>query len=652
MAALGALLAFWAALGAFPDPLATAEWPWTVNIVDRHYRPLAKIPGPNGYRDAKELADFSPTLIAAVLAAEDRRFYWHLGFDPLAAARALGQNLAAQKVVRGGSTVTAQLARLSLGLYPGPRTLRRKLKEFWTALLIERHHDKDEILAAYLNAVPTGPFRWGLATAARDYLGKDAALLSPAEAAFLAALPKNPNQTDLDKLRNRQKWILGRLKDQGFLSEADRQRALVEALSPISPQNPYLAPHFVARLRQAATAAAGPKANPGQPLRSSLDLELQTQAQRLVSETVAAWSRQGLTQAAVVVLSLPDREVLAWVGSADFFDRAEGQNDGVLALRQPGSALKPFIYQQALEEGLITAATLLNDEPTSYDGGVGSFTPRNYGEGFHGRIPARVALASSLNVPAVQLLNALGPGKAIRRLNSLGFSFKEDADLYGLGLTLGAGEVSLLALTNAYATLALGGRDGQPTFRPGPENPAGSLDLDPGASFIVNHILADDEARAVGFGRRGVLATSYPSSVKTGTSQNFRDNWAVGFTDGFIVGVWAGNFQARPMSEVSGVTGAGRLWRRLADYLAQKKPPKPLKVPPGVVKASVCPITGLLKGPNCPNGVSEYFLAQSLPPGVCDHDHEPNAGRGLRPSPPPVFASSQSPALMAQWLSP
>jgi penicillin-binding protein 1C len=356
-----------------------------------------------------------------------------------------------------------------------------------------------------------------------------------------------------------------------------------------------------------------------------LDLTIQKDLEKMVADTASDLAALGLTQAAVVVLSLPKREVLAWVGSTDFFDPQEGQNDGVLALRQPGSALKPFIYQLALEEGLITAGTILEDGPIDFSSSQGSFTPRNYGETYHGPVPARVALASSLNIPAIKLIKALGPKKVLKRLNALGLNFKDDSDFYGLGLALGNGEVSLLALTNAYASMALNGASGEPQTLAADPKPAGDRPktlslMDPGAAFIVSHILADDGARALGFGRGGVLATPYPAAVKTGTSQNFRDNWCVGYTERFVIGVWAGNFQGQPMGKVSGVTGAGQLWRKIADYLVTRYPPGPLKPIAGVVANEICPISGLLKGPKCPNGVREYFLSKLPFPKVCDHD--------------------------------
>ncbi|MDR1606990.1 MAG: penicillin-binding protein 1C [Deltaproteobacteria bacterium] len=622
----------WGFLGLAPDPLAQANWPWTTYLTDRHNFTIAAWPGPKGYRETRDLKDYPPLAIEAVLSAEDRAFYRHFGVNPLACLRAMGQNIKARSWAFGCSTITMQLARLSLGLTPGPRTFRRKLKELWLALLIERRHSKETILAAYLNAAPTGPQRWGLATAAKEYLGKDITLISPGEAAFLASLPKYPSLKEPRKILKRRDNILKTLNANGFLDKPALARALETPIWPNLDGRPYQAPHFLAYLKRtdfpkdaplrAELGALKPSTqtvlNQDRAIKTTLDLELQKEVERQVSELVDLKSPQGLTQAAVVVMSLPQRQILAWVGSVDFYDQEEGQNDGVLALRQPGSALKPFIYQLAISEGLITAGSLLSDQPKIYSGSNGSFRPRNYGGTYHGPISARQALASSLNLPAVELIKAIGTKKTLAHLRSLGLaSLKDDSDYYGLGLALGNGEVSLLALTNAYALLALGGRP--PTLNLNDAAPPPKLDA--ASAFIVSDILSDDKARILGFGRHGLLDTPYPTSVKTGTSQNFRDNWTIGYADHFVIGVWAGNFQSNPMTQVSGITGAGQLWRGIADYLAKRQEPKAPIKPIGLTQAYICPLSGLLVGPKCPNGVLEYFLTRHPLPGVCDHDH-------------------------------
>jgi len=312
--------------------------------------------------------------------------------------------------------------------------------------------------------------------------------------------------------------------------------------------------------------------------------------------------------------------VLAWVGSADFFDD-EGQNDGVLALRQPGSALKPFLYAAAFDAGLIHPASLLDDATADYLARGGSFSPSNYDRAVHGPVPARLALASSLNLPAVRLAANLGLSPFLSRLRALGLaSLDKPADHYGLALALGGGEVRLKDLTLAYAALADGG-----LFRPEVilkeevrPAPAEAV-LSPEAAFLVTDILSDPLARLTGFGEGRTLAPPYPAAVKTGTSRSFRDNWCLGYTTGFVVGVWAGDFRGRPMNGVSGVTGAGTIWRRVSDLLAEKIRPGEFSAPPGLVVREACPVSGLLAGPDCPNRKKEFFLAKFPPPETCPH---------------------------------
>ena len=636
LAAAGAALAVlagagWLALGLFPDPLAEENAPWIrpVRVTDRRGRLLKEFPSPRAVRrDESPLAGFSPRLAAAVLAAEDQRFYRHPGFDPLAALRAAWMNLKAGRIRGGGSTITMQLARLSQGLTPGPRTWRRKLRELWLALLLERRHSKDRLLAEYLNRVPCGHLTEGFQAAAEVYLGKSARTLSWAESAFLAGLPAAPSALNPYKAPRsalaRRSVILRRLASQGRLTAADLARAEAEPLALNRAARPFLAPHFVSLIRRGFSPA------PPRTLRTTIDLNLQLEAENIVRETVKEFRAQGLSQAAVLALAVSGREVLIWVGSSDFFEADEGQNDGVLARRQPGSALKPFLYAAAFDDGLIHPASLLDDSPADYLAAAGSFSPTDYDGAFRGSVPARLALASSLNLPAVKLAETLGLKTFLRRLKELGLtSLDQTAEHYGLSLPLGGGEVTLLELTLGYAALADGGR-WQPaamTFAAVavPPRPVFS----PGAAFLVSDILSDRMARRTGFGAGGVLDTPYPAAVKTGTSQSFRDNWCLGYTSGFVVGVWAGNFQARPMNRISGVTGAGAIWRRVSDLLARKYPPRDFQRPSGVTAAEFCPISGQLAGPDCPNRTQELILARHPRPEVCRHPAAGAAGRVL-----------------------
>jgi penicillin-binding protein 1C len=657
------LAAFHVVLGRLPDPLESGGgWDWTVRLNDRNGVLLREYLSPSLVRrDLTGLSEFSPRLVDAVLAAEDKRFYSHPGADPLALVRAAAADIRARRIVSGGSTLTMQLARLTMGFSPGPRTFGRKFKETLLAFLIERRHTKDDILEAYLNTAPTGGDTQGFTAASLRYLGKPPSSLSPAEAALLAGLPASPERYSPfrhpERAVRRRNTVLDRMLAQGRLGPEEHSRAIAEPMRLSGAAPPFLAPHFAARARSRFPD------EPPDTVRTTLDLPLQLKIEEMARETVSRYVDQGLEQVAVAVLSLPDREILAWVGSADFHNPRDGQLDGVTAPRQPGSALKPFIYALAFEEGIIAPSSLMADEPSDYPGWNGVFSPRNYSGGFSAPVSARTALGSSLNIPAVNLTNALGVAKVLRRLRELGLgTLDRDQDFYGLGISLGGGEVSLIDLLAAYAALADSG-----VWRPVRFFADGSMDISadarddaraaartgraaappesariprrvmsPESSFLTVNILSDDRARALGFGEGGILATEYQSAVKTGTSTSFRDNFCLGFTDRFAVGVWAGNFQARPMARISGVTGAGELWRRVMDLLAERDPPGPLAGPPsGVIESRVCPISGLPAGPDCPNTIRDFFPANlPLPPrclhGEMDLATVPVLGRELR----------------------
>ncbi|MDR2455228.1 MAG: transglycosylase domain-containing protein [Deltaproteobacteria bacterium] len=673
--ALSALLgAFWLSLDLAPDPLSpSGKWDYTVSLTDRRGRLLREIlPPPQSRRRALDLKRFSPILVEAVLAAEDKRFRFHPGVDPLAILRAAWINLKSWRIKSGGSTITMQAARLSVGLAPGPRTLRRKMREVWLALIIERQHTKDEILAFYLNSAPAGGPNLGFEAAAIAWLGKSAANLSPSEAALLAAIPASPGsgRGPSAKILARRASILDRLEAKGAITRSEARRARAETLAKGPASRAFLAPHFV----EAAASLLGEAPEP--LIATTLDISLQERIERLARATVARYRDQGLSQAAVVVMSLPSREILAWVGSADFFDPLDGQIDGVLTPRQPGSALKPLIYALGLEAGEIYASSMLSDVSFDYPAAGGFWRPANYSGRSHGLVSARVALASSLNLPAVSLTMRLGVDRVLARLRELGLeSLTENEDFYGLGLALGDGEVTLLSLASAYAALADQGRYAPPVifmepFQADPAvrgqskksrsgqsrsgqregaspylmtNSQGSLSfseaslksarprlsfgpsrqvMSPQAAYIVSDILEDNLARATGFGSGGPLRGPWPIPVKTGTSKNFRDNWCLGYTRDYVIGVWAGNFQARPMNKISGVTGAGHLWRAVADLLTEGSAPRSIELPEGVSAKAVCPVTGLLAGPDCPNRLIELFI-DSLPlPLECDHKHE------------------------------
>lgn len=555
--------------------------------------------------------DLPPVLIHAALAAEDRGFHAHPGVNPLAVARAAWQNLTTGRVVSGGSTITMQLARL---LNPSPRGLTAKLREATEALWLESRLGKDQILCQYLNRAPFGGPLVGAGAAARVLLGRHASRLGPAEAALLMSLPKDPSRllkrAARARLKARRDYILRAMAEAGHLAPDELARALARPveLNPPPPQ-PAAAPHFVRRVLS-LTGPDGPRR-----VATDLDPELQTALAGLAAELVKRRGHQGLRQAAIVVLRNRDRAVLAWVGSPDFNSVDGGQVDGVLALRQPGSALKPFVYAMALAAGR-TLAGRIDDAPLALAVDGGSFRPNDYDGEFRGAVSLRVALASSLNLPALRLAAEVGPEVVLFNLRALGMGLPRSASHYGLGLALGDGEVSLLELAGAYAALADGGRWMAPRLYHGQKLPRPRQVLDPHACRLVADALADDRSRALGFGRHSVLELPFEAAVKTGTSQHHRDNWCVGFTEGYTVAVWVGNFQGRPMAGVSGVSGAGPLWRQVMLLLHRHQPGKLPAWPSGVTWQRACLSPG-------PDGGCRAWGLEAFAPGTGPDSADP-----------------------------
>ena len=598
-------------LAADGTELATAEHP-------------ARVAGP-----WLEVREIPRLLAAAALAAEDRWFHWHPGVNPLALLRAAAQDLVAGRVVSGGSTITMQLARL---LRPAKRGLAAKLREAVVALWLERRLSKDEILCQYLNRAPFGGPLVGVAAAARVLWGKHPARLGPAEAALLMSLPKDPSRllkpAARPRLRRRRDRILRAMAAAGDLSGDELARALAAPIELKPPPRPAtVAPHFVRRVLSVTRAAGVSR------VATYLDPELQRAVSALAADLRRRRSGLGLRQAAVVVLRNRDRAVLAWVGSADFHDPASGQVDGVIARRQPGSALKPFIYAMALQRGR-TLADPIEDSPLALAVAGGAFRPSDYDGVFRGTVSLRTALASSLNLPALRLAVELTPAAVLRGLRRLGFHLPLSANHYGVGLALGDGEVSLLEMAQAYAALADGGRWRPAVLWRGQKPAAARRVLDPYACRLVTDALADDRARALGFGRHGVLELPFPAAVKTGTSQQHRDNWCVGFTRDYTVAVWVGNFEGRPMAGVSGVSGAGPLWRQVMLLLHRHRPGELPPWPPGITWARACIDYQAATHGGCRAWRSEAFMPGTGPAPV---------GESADPGPRPLEVSLLTP---------
>ncbi len=585
------------------------------------------------------LARISPHLVAATIAAEDRRFYQHSGIDPWATLRAAVLNLGRGRVVSGASTLTMQL--VGLLEQPGGSATRRglvgKLRQAALAYRLERQLDKAQILWHYLNRAPYGHGTFGAEAAARRYLGKPAADLSLAEAALLAALPRAPSaysplrsRRSRARLRDRQRYLIGIMRAHAKITAEQARLALAQPIDFEQLERPFAAPHLVERL------LADPLARGATAIQSTIDLQLQRRVETAVRQTITRLADRRVTNGAALVVDNRTREVLAYVGSADFFHRGHhGQVDGTLARRQPGSTIKPFTYALALERGK-TPASLLEDLPAHFNTERGDYAPRNYDREFHGPVRLRVALASSYNVPAVRAAAFVGVGALLAHLRQAGMrALERGARHYGLGLTLGNGEVTLQQLVEAYVTLARGGEhqplrlvrrvqrtDGR--WYELPAGPAPRRVFSPTAAYLIADILADPLARVDGFGSDTPLAVGFPAAVKTGTSKDFRDNWTVGFTPDVTVGVWVGNFDGRPMQRVSGITGAGPLWAEVMVAAARRYPrhDRGFDRPRTIVSARICPLSGALVGPLCPAAIDERFAPDSEPRRRCTFHRE------------------------------
>lgn len=623
----------------------------TSKIYDRQGRLLYEmLPPYTGLHTPVPLEAIPLPLRQATLAVEDASFYRHPGFDLRGILRALWQNLRHGEVVMGGSTIPQQLARILL-LSPSERTqqtLARKFREVVLAVRLTRRYTKDEILTFYLNEVYYGNMAYGVEAAAHALFGKSVRDLDLAECALLAGLPQAPALynplEDLAAAQARQAVVLQRMVAEGYLTPDEAALAREEPLYFAATPFNIRAPHFVMYVRGQLERELG---------RERLEaggLRIITTLDGALNEAVRDVLRQRLQRlatcegrpencppggyhvqnAAVVALDPQTGEILALVGSPDYFDaRIAGAVNAALALRQPGSSIKPLAYAAAFEQGMLTPASLLFDVRTAFPTREGlPYVPQNYDALFRGPVRAREALAASYNVPAVQVMERIGVNSLTALARRLGMTSLERADL-GLAAVLGGGEVRLLEETAAYAAFANGGarvtplailrvEDAEGRVLVSNASGRGPQVLDPRVAFLITDILSDDLARAPTFGVGSVLELSRPAAVKTGTTTDFRDNWTVGYTPDLAVGVWVGNADGAPMVNVSGVSGAGPIWHDVMELALQGRPPQSFEPPEGLVRVEVCALSGQLPGPDCPQRVTEWFLAGTAPQTVCE----------------------------------
>lgn len=580
---LGALVAAPYAFAVHPSAIVPAGT--AVAFTDRSGIPLGTVISSSSQRAlAVPLERVSPFFISAVLAAEDRRFFSHGAIDWLAAARAAWQSLRCLCVQSGASTIDMQVARMSFGLGNG---VRGKIEQIWDAARVDAGSGKRSILTAYVNRIAMGGDVYGVEAAARTYFGVPASDLDLAQAALLAGIPNDPVRLDprshWPAARNRQRYVLARMAADGTISRAQAAAAQNETIH-VRTRDTDLA---AAQQLLFALAAQTPQSDA--PVRTTIDLPLQRFVQAQAQDVIAALASHNVTQASALVIDNRTGEVLAYLGSLDYFDDAYlGRNDGVQALRQPGSTLKPFLYEFALEEHAIAPQSILADVPSSYAIPSGEiYSPQDYDRRFSGPVSVRTALANSLNVPAVHVLSKVGVSPFLDRLHALGFThLQRTPAYYGLGLTLGAGEVTLWDLAHAYVTLARNGSAIPLRTRADTQEPPEDQIGDRAYWELVTDILSDRYARAQAFGIGSVIDMPFSAAVKTGTSSGYRDTWTVGYTPEYTVAVWVGNFTGAPMQHVAGVSGAGPLWNRIMLHLYEHRDPPRFERPPARVLAS------------------------------------------------------------------
>jgi len=620
LAPVALFLLSWLALPLVPLPAALFAPPAAaVEFVDYHGAPLRTRPQDGQFTRRLAFHEIPTALVDATLAAEDHRFWQHPGVDWLATARAAAGWIRHGRVISGGSTITQQLIKLA---HPRPRTVRTKLIEAAQALRLEQVWDKQRILTEYLNRVDYGNLGVGCAEGAQFYFAKPPADLSAAEAAFLAGLPQAPSRFNprrhFERAQKRQQWILGRMRATGRLSEAEYGRAVVEPLRLSSARRAFQAPHFVDLLLQ----QRGPFP-PGR-VATTLDLELNRAAETALRGQLARLRSEHAENGAVVVIANGIGGVLAFVGSEDYFAPAAGQVNGAWAPRSAGSTLKPFTYLLALGQGA-TPASLVADVPTDFPTATGLFHPVNYDRRNHGPVRYRLALANSLNIAAVKVLASVGgPAPLQRLLRECGLTtLDRPPEFYGLGLTIGNAETRLLELVSAYAVLArLGEFQPYRLLADEPAAPPARRVTTVADAWLVADILSDNAARASAFGSESFLRFDFPVACKTGTSSDFRDNWAIGYTPEFTVGVWVGNFDGTPMARVSGVSGAAPVLHEVFELLHARHGTSWFPRPADIVEAPIHPISGHRVAATRPDAVVERFRANALPPAETAGDYD------------------------------
>lgn len=595
-----------------PDPntLTTAPLAQTTKIYDRRNTLLYEI-YTNQNRTLVPLADVPKYLQNATIAIEDKNFYKNPGFDIIAIIRAALTDISGNDL-QGGSTITQQLIKSSL-LTP-QRSIGRKIQEIILAFWAEKIYTKHQILQMYFNQVPYGGTSWGIEAAAETYFGKRVKDLDLSQSAFLAGLPRAPTIYSpfgaTPRAWKKRQWeVLKHMQQLGYISQKQEQQAEQESLTFQGQQMPLKAPHFSMYIKDLLIQKYGEPTveKGGLNVITSLDLTIQDMAQKIVTDEVSKDGYLNLTNGAALITNPGNGDILAMVGSKDYNDPNGGNNNVTLSTRQPGSSIKIITYSAALSRGM-TAANLIDDIPTTFPGNP-PYSPVNYDGQFRGRVTLRTALANSFNIPAVKTLNAIGIPAFVSLAQQMGLTGVKDDGQHGLSMTLGAVNTNMMQMTTAYGTLANGGKrvDVNPILKV-TDGKGHVLEekqvqqkpvLDKRIAFIISDILADNSARSREFGANSpLLIPNHYVSVKTGTTDDKRDNWTFGYTSDFVAAVWVGNNDNSPMSQslASGITGAAPIWHDIMTILVTAKPEQKPATPSNVIQKTC-------------NGKPEYFVA-------------------------------------------
>lgn len=659
-----------------PPVFETSDAPAT-KILDRNGKLLYEVIRPDfGKRTLVPIETIPQSFINATLAAEDINFYSHPGVDFWAIGRAVFFNVREGRIVSGASTITQQLVRNLIGKKDA-RDVWDKMLEAMYAVRLSNVYTKDEILELYLNRVYYGNMSYGAQAAALDYFGKNLNDLDLAQSALLAGLPQSPSRYNpfesFESAKKRQKYVLDQMVKYGFAELGETDAAYAEPIILRTDRHAMKAPHFVHHVISELEEKYGDDAvlNGGLIVTTTLDLNLQMKAESIIERQVEALERNNVSNGALLAMDVKTGQVLAWAGSADYFDEEiAGAVDIITSRRQPGSSIKPFTYLLAFEKGW-TPATVIFDIPTQFDTESGPYSPKNYDLEFHGPVRARTALASSFNIPAVKTAEFTGVEQLISFLKRLGIeTLDQPASFYGLALTLGGGEVRMIDMARAYNVIANYGtrfdystllevRDFEGEVFEEWRQPRGEFVLGPRGrehAYQVIDILSDAAARLPGFGESTILELPFPAAVKTGTTRNFKDNWTIGFTPELLAAVWVGNSDASAMENVSGIDGAAPIWSEFMESAGGRSPVgggagagvsggattggggdagagvtggaatgggglsnMSFAVPAGIVEKEICEISGKLPTEYCRQRIFEIFARGEEPKQTDDY---------------------------------